>query len=224
MMISLNNITVRAGRFELCNISLQIEQAQYVVLMGKTGSGKTTLLETICGLRAVEQGTIEMGGKDITHLRPAERNVGYVPQDVALFPSMTVRKQLGFAMKLRHRKPAEIASRVHQLADALGIEALLDRKPQGLSGGEAQRVALGRAIAAQPLFLGLDEPIHALDQATHQRMCEFLRQQCRQTGLTALHVTHDPAEARALADSLLLLQDGKLKDIRLSGHLAEQPV
>jgi molybdate/tungstate transport system ATP-binding protein len=210
-MIRLLDVTVRAGEFVLRNITLEIPQGQYVVLMGKTGCGKTTLLETICGLRQVEQGTIEVDGRDITRLRPGERNIGFVPQDVALFPSMNVRNQLAFALKLRGYARAEIHARVAQLAAELGIDALLDRKPQGLSGGEAQRVALGRAIAAWPKLLSLDEPIHALDRSTHRRMCEFLRRQCRETNLTAVHVTHDPEEARTLADRIVVLEEGKIR-------------
>lgn len=214
-MIRLRNITVRAGAFLLRDVSVEIPDGQYAVLMGRTGCGKTTLLETICGLRQVEEGTIEMDGRDITRLRPGERNMGYVPQDVALFPSMSVRRQLEFALRLRHAPRAALAARVAALAAELEVTALLERKPQGLSGGEAQRVAVGRAIAASPKFLGMDEPIHALDVATHERMCAFLRQQCRATGLTTLHITHDPSEARALADRLLLLEDGRLREVPL---------
>ena len=221
-MISLRRITVRAGSFVLRNVSLEISPGQYVVLMGKTGCGKTTLLEALCGLRAVEQGLIVMDGREVTHLQPGARNVGYVPQDVALFPTMSVRKQLAFALKVRKYSRAQIVARVDQLAAELGLTALLDRKPQGLSGGEAQRVALGRAMAAWPSVLVLDEPIHALDRATHMQMCEFLRQQCRQRGLTALHVTHDPEEARVLADRLLVLQDGQLRDISMARREAEK--
>lgn len=209
-MIRLNDITVRAGAFMLRHLSLDIPQGQYVVLMGKTGCGKTTLLEAMCGLRRVDSGTIEVDGQDITDARPGERNVGFVPQDVALFPAMNVRHQLAFALKLRRYPRDAIRARVAQLAAELDIEALLDRKPHGLSGGEAQRVALGRAVAAWPRLLCLDEPIHALDRATHRRMCEFLRRQCRETNLTALHVTHDPEEAEALADRIVVMEEGRL--------------
>ncbi len=158
-MIKVNNLSIRVGAFALDDISFAVPRSVYAVMMGRTGSGKSTLLECICGLRKAQAGTIQLGGRDVTHLKPAERGIGYVPQDRALFPTMTVRHHLDFPLVIRHWKTEDIQCRTHELADLLGIEYLLDRKPQGLSGGESQRVALGRALAFKPNILLLDEPL-----------------------------------------------------------------
>src|SRR3990172_1817105 len=145
-MISINNLVVRAGSFLLDQISFEVPAGQYAVLMGKTGSGKTTLLEAICGLKRVLHGSIRLGGREVSRLRPAERGIGYVPQDKALFTTMTVREHLAFSLVLRCWTRPEIDQRVQELSELLGLQALLTRRPAGLSGGEAQRVALGRAL------------------------------------------------------------------------------
>jgi len=175
------------------------------VIMGKTGSGKTTLLEAICGLKPVATGCIRLMGEDVTDLKPAARGVSYVPQDGALFPSMSVRDHLAFALTIRRWPGADIEQRVRELAAMLGLEPLLARTPPGLSGGEAQRVALGRALASRPHVLCLDEPLSALDEETHAEMCDALRTVRERTGVTILHVTHSLTEARKLADRVFLL-------------------
>jgi ABC-type sugar transport system ATPase subunit len=180
--------------------------------MGKTGCGKTTLLEAICGLRQVHAGRIVLLGRDVTQLKPAQRGVGYVPQDLALFPGHTVREHLAFALEVRRWSRAAIDARVRELAGLLGITHLLDRYPQGLSGGEAQRVALGRALAFHPPVLLLDEPLSALDEDTRSEMATLLRDVQRQTGVTTLHVTHSLTEARRLADRLFVLERAGLRE------------
>lgn len=207
-MIRVNHLTVTAGTFRLENVSFEIPTGQYAILMGKTGSGKTTILESLCGLKSVEQGQIELMGRNVTHLKPAERGIGFVPQEGALFPKMTVGQQLGFALTIRRWKADDVADRVEELASLLGIEPLLDRRPGGLSGGERQRVALGRALAARPSVLCLDEPLSALDDATRHEMCSLLKTICDQTGVTTLHITHNRSEAENLGDVLLQLDDG----------------
>ena len=214
-MIRLEDIAWRAGTFQLEGISLSIPTGQYAVLMGATGCGKTTLLEIICGLRRQFAGRVFIDDQDVTDEPPGTRGVGYVPQDGAMFPTMTVREQLGFALRLRHRPAAEIAERVEQLATELGVIALLDRRPQHLSGGERQRVALGRALAAQPKVLVLDEPLSALDEERRDDLAALLRRVQRQHGVTALHITHSRAEAAQLADVLFRLQDGQVREIPL---------
>ncbi len=207
-MIAVENLTVRAGAFALESVSLHIPTGQYAVLMGKTGSGKTTLLEAVAGLKTVRGGRVRLLGRDVTALKPAERGVGYLPQDLALFPAMTVRRHLEFAPEVRRWSREATAARVTELADLLGIAHLLDRRPEGLSGGEAQRVALGRALSFRPSVLLLDEPLSALDDETRQEMYALLRSVQRQTGVTALHVTHNINEAKALADQLFVLRGG----------------
>ncbi|HEY3322117.1 MAG TPA: ATP-binding cassette domain-containing protein [Planctomycetota bacterium] len=211
-MIRVSNLHVHAGAFSLCDVSFEIDAGQYVALMGKTGAGKTTLIECICGLREIKNGSIELHGRDVTALRPGERGIGYVPQDIALFSTMTVFENLAFAMHVRKQPDQVIGQRVEYLAEMLGIAALLDRRTHGLSGGEAQRVALGRALAAGPGVLCLDEPLNALDSQTHEQICTLLKRVSRETGVTTLHVTHNLDEARRLADRTLLLENGKITE------------
>lgn len=209
-MISIRNLAIRAGAFSLSGLELEVAAGEYAVLMGKTGCGKTTLLEALCGLRSVLSGRIELAGRDVTRLRPAERGIGYVPQDRCIFQTMSVRENLAFALTIRKWKRRRIDERVEELAGLLSIAHLLDRSPHGLSGGEAQRVALGRALAFNPAILCLDEPLSALDAATRQEMQELLLAIKARAGVTILHVTHDPGEAARLADRLLLMQDGQI--------------
>jgi ABC-type sugar transport system ATPase subunit len=212
-MIAVENLCVRAGGFALENVSFTVPTGEYAALMGRSGSGKTTLLEVICGLRPAESGTVRLLGQVVSHLRPGERGVGYVPQDLALFPTRTVRQHLAFALALRRWDAAAIDERVAELAGLLGVAHLLERRPAGLSGGEAQRVALGRALSFRPRLLLLDEPLSALDDETHAGMTALLRSVQRLTGVTTLHVTHRLAEARALADRIFLLRDGAVREL-----------
>ena len=210
-MISLSQVTLRQGAFALRDVTLQVPTGQYGVLMGKTGCGKTTLLESVCGLRGLESGTIRLQDRDVTGLPPADRGVGYVPQDLALFSTLTVRDHLAFALVVRRRPWVEIAARVQELAELLGIERLLDRKPRGLSGGEAQRVALGRALAMRPPVLLFDEPLSALDDETRQEMYDLLQSVRRAMPVTVLHVTHNRDEAARLGDCFFQLRDGQIE-------------
>jgi ABC-type sugar transport system ATPase subunit len=213
-MIAVDNLCVRAGSFALEGVSFTVATGRYAALMGRSGAGKTTLLEAICGLRPVSGGSVRLLGQDVTRLRPAERGVGYVPQDLALFPTQTVRQHLAFALTLRRWSRSEIGARVAELASLLGIDHLRERRPAGLSGGEKQRVALGRALSFRPRLLLLDEPLSALDDETHADMVALLRSVQRLTGVTTLHVTHRLAEARSLADQILQLRDGAVTERR----------
>jgi len=220
-MIYFDRVTIRAGTFALEDLSFEIPEGSYGVLMGKTGSGKTTLLEGLCGLRAISRGRILFAGKEVSALSPADRGIGYVPQDRALFQTMTVRQNLAFAPSIRRWTPAEIVPRVSELAELLRISPLLDRFPGDLSGGEAQRVALGRALAAKPKILLLDEPLSALDDDTWEGMIGLLSQVRKATGVTTLHVTHRREEAQRLADKVFLLADGAVRALT-AGDLQEQ--
>lgn len=210
-MIHLEQVSVRVGSFQLRDVSLSVPSGAYAVLMGRTGSGKTTLLEAICGLRSVSAGRIAVSDADVTALPPADRGVGFVPQDAALFQHLTVRGHLEFALLVRRWPRERIAARVIELARWLGLTPLLDRLPHGLSGGETQRVALGRALSFQPRILCLDEPLSALDDESRAEICSVLETVCEHTGVTVLHITHNRAEAERLADHLLLLQDGRIE-------------
>ncbi|HWG46406.1 MAG TPA: ATP-binding cassette domain-containing protein [Gemmataceae bacterium] len=217
-MIAVTHFAVRAGVFRLEDISFTAAGGEYIILMGKTGTGKTTLLEAICGLKPVHSGSIHLHGHDVTHLKPAERGIGYVPQDLALFPTLTVREHLAFALMVRRWDNIAIGRRVDELSELLSVRHLLERKPQGLSGGEAQRVALGRALAFRPAVLLLDEPLSALDDETRADMAALLHSVQKLTGVTTLHVTHSLNEAKKLADRLLILKNGKIEEASLTGE------
>ncbi len=199
-MIELKGVTVKSGSFVLPNISFQILSGEYAVLMGTSGRGKTTLLESICGLRRVAEGQVLIHGRDVTRWSPADREIGYVPQDLALFPKLSVLEHLEFALRLRKLSRAVVTERTRELSEVLGIGHLLSRSIVGLSGGEAQRVALGRALSFRPSVLLLDEPLSALDESTRYEMHELLRRVKQTTGVTTLHVTHSVSEAESLAD------------------------
>ena len=209
-MIRLEQVAWQAGGFALNQISFTVPTGSYGVLMGRTGGGKTSLLEIICGLRRPLTGRVWLGRRDVTHLAPGERGLGYVPQDGALFPTMTVREHLGFALRVQRRPLSEIAERVADLAAILGIAPLLDRRPHGLSGGERQRVALGRALAARPQVLLFDEPLSALDDETRMPLADLLKAVQRKNAITILHVTHQLSEAAQLADVLFRLDGGRV--------------
>lgn len=215
-MIELEAVTIRSGSFGLVDVSFTVPTGAYAVLMGGTGQGKTTILEAICGLRTLTVGRVRLSGRDVTTLKSADRLVGYVPQDLALFPMMSVREHLEFALRLRRYGRQQIAQRVEELAHALGIEPLLGRGITHLSGGEAQRVALGRALSFRPSTLLLDEPLTALDEATRDRLCKLLLAIQQENGLTILHVTHSRVEAQTLASKLLVLEGGRVLETPLA--------
>ena len=169
---------------------------------------KDDLDEAVCGLRSggVLSGTIFLGGVDITDLPPGARMIGLVPQDVALFPTLTVREQLEFGPKLHRWDRDEMRDRVEGLASELGLTELMDRLPKGLSGGEARRVALGRALALRPRLLCLDEALTGLDEARHDEVLQVIREMIDREGVTALHVTHSRKEADAIADRVVVME------------------
>ncbi|MCP5527216.1 MAG: ABC transporter ATP-binding protein [Verrucomicrobiales bacterium] len=218
-MITVENLEARAGSFRLAGVNLALPGGSHGVLMGRTGSGKTTLLEAICGLRPVLAGRVRLNGRDVTRLPPADRGVGLVPQDGALFAHLTVREHLAFALEVRRKPKAEIEARVQEVAGWLGLEPLLDRRPAGLSGGEAQRVAIGRALSFRPAILCLDEPLSALDQETRVEIRGVLRDLRRHHPVTILHITHNLADARHLADVAFMIRAGRVEG--LSKHELE---
>jgi ABC-type sugar transport system ATPase subunit len=209
-MIVIEQLTIRAGEFRLHEASLTVPTSGYGMLMGRTGTGKTTILEAIAGLKPIESGRILLGGRDVSDLKPAERNIGYVPQDGALFSTMSVRDHLAFALEIRKQAKDEIARRVDELASLLEIGHLLERSTHGLSGGERQRLAIGRALSFRPNTLLLDEPLSALDDETREQMYALLKHVQHETGVTTLHVTHHTHDVENLADLVFRIEDGKV--------------
>ncbi|MCP5535973.1 MAG: ABC transporter ATP-binding protein [Akkermansiaceae bacterium] len=210
MSLAITQLSVRAGEFRLSDVSLAITTGHCGVLMGRSGSGKTTLMEALCGLRKVETGGITLDDQRIDHLRPGERQIGLVPQDTVLFPHMTVREHLEFGPRLQKWQKEEINKRVESLAASLSIIELLDRRPRGLSGGEAKRVAIGRAIAGRPKLLCLDEALTGLDREAHEGMMVLLKDVIQRESLTTLHITHRQEEAEFLGDLNYELNDGQI--------------
>ena len=172
-MIEIQQLTVSNGAFEVCEINLTVRSGEYAVLTGPTGCGKSTLLETICGLNRLTTGQILIAGQPIHHLPPAQRQIGFVPQDAALFPEMTVEKQLGFSLMVRKVSRQRCQQRVNELLELLELAHLRSRVPLGLSGGEKQRVAIGRALAFRPKLLCLDEPLSAIDASMRNELQEI---------------------------------------------------
>jgi molybdate/tungstate transport system ATP-binding protein len=203
-----DGLSIRQGRFALAGVSFEVPSGRYGVLMGKTGCGKTSVLEAVAGLRRLAAGRIVLGDTDVTRFAPFERRIGYVPQDRALFSTMTVADHLAFALRVRGQPRRRVNQRVAELADWLGLTHLLDRRPAGLSGGEAQRVALGRALSFRPEYLLLDEPLSSLDEATRQGMVDLLIRLRDDRRVTVLHVTHSSSEAQQLGEVCYRLADG----------------
>jgi ABC-type sugar transport system ATPase subunit len=206
-VIRLQNISWKAGAFALDNVSFNVPAATYAVLMGRTGTGKTSLVEIICGLRTPQSGQVWLNDRDVTRMPPGLRGLGFVPQDGALFPTLTVAEQIGFALRIQKAPSASIDSTVRELATEMAITHLLDRRPPGLSGGEKQRVALARALAAKPGVLLLDEPLAAVDEDTQSDLIHLLKRTQQQHQITVLHVTHSRREAEGLADLRLRLEN-----------------
>ena len=162
-MLCIERLSIRLGEFDLRDISLEVREGEYFVLLGPTGTGKTVLVECIAGLHRPKSGRIFLNGRDITDLPPEERGIAYVPQDYALFPNLTAFENIAFGLRVRKFPEAMVRQKVQELAEWLGITYLLHRLPLTLSGGEKQRVALARALAVEPKVLLLDEPLAAVD-------------------------------------------------------------
>ncbi|MEM9353483.1 MAG: ATP-binding cassette domain-containing protein [Planctomycetota bacterium] len=210
-MLRVENLCVTAGEFRLQDIQFTVGAGAYAVLMGSTGCGKTTLLEAICGLRQADAGSVFLKDRPITRTPAALRGIGYVPQDAAVFPRMTVRENLAFSLQVRGESRQQQDSAAQRLAEQLSLTHLMDRRGDRLSGGESQRVALGRALAARPQLLLLDEPLAALDEATRATIVELLRRVQSDSGVTTLHVTHSRTEAELLADEVLTIRNGQIE-------------
>ena len=207
-MIRLEGLTVRVGKFELLDISLDIPQGGYGLVIGPTGSGKTTLLEAIAGHRRLQQGRVILRERDVSRAAPEERGIGFVYQQYHLFPHLSVRENIGYG--IRGQGSEVRAQRVEGLAELLRLTALLERGVQGLSGGEQQRVALARALAPRPSILLLDEPFAAVDPATRRGLRRELRALHEHEGITTLQVTHDFEDAMRLGDVVAVLAGGRI--------------
>ncbi len=190
------------------DLSLQIRDAEFIVLVGPSGCGKSTTLRMVAGLEEITSGTVRIGGKVVNEVPPKDRDIAMVFQNYALYPHMTVYKNMAFALKLRRFAKAEIEERVRHAAEILGIEELLERKPRALSGGQRQRVAVGRAIVRQPKAFLFDEPLSNLDAKLRVEMRAELKSLHHRLKTTTIYVTHDQEEAMTLGDRIVVLKDG----------------
>jgi len=199
--------------FEIKDVNMNVRRGEYFVVMGPTGAGKTLLLQLIAGIHYPDSGKIILENVDVTHLSPEERSIGYVPQNYALFPHMSVRENIAYGLRVRRYPKEEIKKLVRRLSEELGIENLLDRRVSTLSGGEQQRVALARALAIEPKLLLLDEPLSALDAKMVEEIRDYLKKLRRSIGFTAIHVTHDFIEAVDLGDRMAVMFDGRILQV-----------
>ena len=209
MILEVNQISARLGSFELSSLSFYLEEGDYLTVLGLSGAGKTVLLEVIAGLVKPASGTITLNGRDITHESIQKRKVGLVYQDMALFPHLTVKKNIAYPLRGKGLNRQDKLQRVENLAEITRVSHLLNRQPGTLSGGEAQRVALARILAADPELLLLDEPLASLDVKLRQELRELLKQ-INQNGKTIIHVTHDYMEAATLSKKIAIIENGKL--------------
>lgn len=207
--ILIENVTKRFGDFvAIDDVSLTVEDQEFVVLLGPSGCGKTTLLRAIAGLGMADEGRVSIGGRDVTYLPPRERRISMVFQSYAIFPHMKVYDNIAFGLKMNKLDKKEIERRVGRAAELLHIEGMLDRYPNKMSGGQRQRVAVARAIAMQAQVLLMDEPLSNLDALLRLEMRAELKKLLREIGATTIYVTHDQIEALSMGDRIAVMKDG----------------
>jgi multiple sugar transport system ATP-binding protein len=205
------------------DVSLEIESGEFLVLVGPSGCGKSTLLRMIAGLEDVSSGAIMIDARDVTELPPRARDIAMVFQTYALYPHMTVRENLGYGLKVRKTAKAEIARRVEEVAEMLGLERMLDRRPAALSGGQRQRVAMGRAIVREPKAFLMDEPLSNLDAKLRVSMRAQLGALHSRLGTTTIYVTHDQVEAMTLGQRVAVMREGRILQVDTPHALYTEP-
>jgi multiple sugar transport system ATP-binding protein len=224
--ISLQGITKRFGDVTAVDaMQLDIADGEFFVLLGPSGAGKTTTLRLIAGLEAPQSGRLRMNGEDVTTAPPAQRDCAFVFQQYSLYPHMSVYDNIAFPLRapLRRIDEAEVRRRVLQVAGLLHIESKLQRKPTALSGGEMQRVAIGRALVRQPRVYLMDEPLSSLDAGLREELRVELKRLQRSSGATVVYVTHDQVEATTLADRIAILEHGRIRQVGTPQQIYEQP-
>ncbi|MEO8295851.1 MAG: sn-glycerol-3-phosphate ABC transporter ATP-binding protein UgpC [Gemmatimonadota bacterium] len=210
-------------RVAVDDVSLDVADGEFCVLVGPSGCGKSTTLRIVAGLEGATSGQVSIGGRDVTTLPAKERDIAMVFQSYALYPHMTAYENMAFALKLRHMPREEIDDRVRKAGALLGIGEHLDRKPRQLSGGERQRIALGRAIVRQPKVFLFDEPLSNLDAKLRLQMRREIAALHRRLGATMIYVTHDQVEAMTLGDRIVVLDKGRVQQIAPPMELYDRP-
>jgi multiple sugar transport system ATP-binding protein len=211
------------GPAAVYDLNLEVEDGEFMIIVGPSGCGKTTTLRMLAGFETPTSGRMWIGDRVVNDIAPKDRNVAMVFQNYALFPHMTVEKNLSFGMKVRHEPKATIKRQIAEVADLLGIGQLLDRKPAELSGGERQRVALGRALLRRPTAFLLDEPLSNLDAALRAQMRVELKRIHAQFPVTTVYVTHDQVEAMTMGDRIALMDLGRLQQVASPEVLYAEP-
>lgn len=211
--LEVRGLCLDAGDFQLSDMGLKAEKGDYLALIGPSGSGKSLLLETVIGFYGPEKGRIILEGKDITDLPPDMRQISIVYQDHMLFPHMNVFENIAYALRKKIRDKKQIETEVKLVAGVLGINGLLHRRPDTLSGGEKQRAALARSLVARPKLLLLDEPFSALDARTREKLREMLKKAIADYSTTVLHVTHDFEDVWALANRVVVIRKGEVMQV-----------
>ena len=224
--IRLENITKRfkGGIEAVKDVTLAVEPGEFMVLVGPSSCGKSTLLRIMAGLEEVSAGRVYLGDKDVTTQLPQHRDIAMVFQSYALYPRMTVRRNMGFGLRMRRTPKAERQRRVAEVAGILGLEHLLSRRPGALSGGQRQRVAMGRAIVREPRVFLMDEPLSNLDAKLRVSMRAQLSLLHQRLGVTTVYVTHDQVEAMTLGQRVAVLRDGLLQQVDTPQVLFKRPV
>ncbi|MBU2937163.1 MULTISPECIES: ABC transporter ATP-binding protein [Pacificibacter] len=222
--VTLRSITKSFGAVQVIPpLDLEIRHGEFIVLVGPSGCGKTTTLRMLAGLETVTSGAITIGDVDVTATPPGERDCAMVFQNYALYPHMSVRNNIGYAMKVHGATPDEINERVSEAADLLGLEPYLDRKPKNLSGGQRQRVAIGRALVRHPQVFLFDEPLSNLDAKLRVEMRTEIKLLQKRLGTTAVYVTHDQIEAMTMADRVVVMRAGIIEQAAAPIELYERP-
>ncbi|MGP6173784.1 ABC transporter ATP-binding protein [Corynebacterium sp. A21] len=225
--VSFENVTIRypnAERPTVFELNLEIADGEFLVLVGPSGCGKSTTLRALAGLEEVEGGAILIDGKNVTQEEPADRDIAMVFQNYALYPHMTVAKNMGFALKLAKLPQQEIDAKVREAAEILGLTEFLERKPKDLSGGQRQRVAMGRALVRDPKVFLMDEPLSNLDAKLRVQTRSEVAALQRRLGTTTVYVTHDQVEAMTMGDRVAVLKDGNLQQVAPPRELYDAPV
>ncbi len=222
--LSIDNLWKAFGDFlALKDISLEISEGEFVCFLGPSGCGKTTLLRAIAGLDLQTKGTVMQGGSDVSNLPPSERDFGIVFQSYALFPNLTIEKNIAFGLENTGRSKSEIAVRVAELLELVGLPDQKTKYPAQLSGGQQQRIALARAIATNPGLLLLDEPLSALDAKVRVHLRHEIKELQRKLGVTTVMVTHDQEEALSMADRIVVLKDGIIEQVGSPNDIYREP-
>ena len=222
--VELKQITKSFGMHQVISpLDLEIDKGEFIVLVGPSGCGKTTTLRILAGLETATSGTVFINGREVTSMRPGERDCAMVFQNYALYPHMSVRGNIGYAMKVHGTPQDEIEKRVGDAALLLGLEPYLDRKPASLSGGQRQRVAIGRALVRQPEVFLFDEPLSNLDAKLRVEMRAEIKMLQKRLGTTAVYVTHDQVEAMTMADRVVVMSEGRIEQVAAPIELYEKP-